>query len=234
MNYFAHALPFLDDPYFVAGTAVPDWLAVVDRQVRVRARNVEPLRDDVEPRVVALSRGILQHFRDDAQFHGTRAFAETMFSLTGLVRDALGAESGFRPSFLGHLLVEVLLDASLVAEFPQQVEVYYRAIDAVDSRLIQDTVNRVAARPTDRLALLIPRFSAERILSDYGQDAKLMVRLNQVMRRVKLAPLPDDFAAVLPPGRRLVAERKNELLDGIPVGEGSSIDHRLEEGPSRP
>ena len=43
MNYFAHALPFLDQPYFVAGTAVPDWLSVVDRQVRVRRRHAEPL-----------------------------------------------------------------------------------------------------------------------------------------------------------------------------------------------
>ena len=32
MNYFAHALPFLDRPYFVAGTAVPDWLTVADRR----------------------------------------------------------------------------------------------------------------------------------------------------------------------------------------------------------
>ena len=29
MNYFAHALPFLDDPYLAAGTGVPDWLSVV-------------------------------------------------------------------------------------------------------------------------------------------------------------------------------------------------------------
>ena len=117
----------------------------------------------------------------------------------------------------------MLLDALLVDEFPQQLEAYYRAIDVVDGRLVQDTVNRVAARPTDRLAILIPRFSAERFLSDYGQDAKLMVRLNQVMRRVKLTPLPDEFAAVLPPARRLVAERKNELLDGIPVGNGVPV-----------
>ena len=32
MNYFAHALPFFDRPYFVAGTAAPDWLAAADRQ----------------------------------------------------------------------------------------------------------------------------------------------------------------------------------------------------------
>ena len=40
MNYFAHALPFLDDdPYFVAGTGVPDWLSVADRDVRVRLKH---------------------------------------------------------------------------------------------------------------------------------------------------------------------------------------------------
>ena len=29
MNYFAHAIRFLDDPYFLSGTALPDWLSVV-------------------------------------------------------------------------------------------------------------------------------------------------------------------------------------------------------------
>ena len=33
MNYFAHGVRFLEDPYFLAGTAVPDWLSVVDRRV---------------------------------------------------------------------------------------------------------------------------------------------------------------------------------------------------------
>ena len=46
MNYFTHALPFLDgDPYFLAGTAVPDWMSVADRQVRVRAKLAAPLRE---------------------------------------------------------------------------------------------------------------------------------------------------------------------------------------------
>jgi len=217
MNYFAHALPFLDDPYFVAGTALPDWLAVVDRQVRLRSRHVEPLCDDSDRRVAAMACGVLQHLRDDARFHETRAFAETMLSLTALVRDALDAESGFRPSFLGHLLVEVLLDATLIDDFPEHLETYYRIVETIDGRLVQETVNRVASRPTDRLAIFVSRFSAERFLSDYAQDAKLMVRLNQIMRRVRLAPLPDHFASVLPRARHLVAERKHELLDGIPV-----------------
>ena len=87
MNYFAHALPFLDQPYFVAGTAVPDWLSVVDRQVRVRRRHAEPLATAATPATPPIPprppwpAALLQHFRDDARFHETRAFAETTLEL---------------------------------------------------------------------------------------------------------------------------------------------------------
>jgi len=221
MNYFAHALAFLDgtepDPCFVAGTAVPDWLVVADRQVRVRARHVRPALGDPDPAVAALARGILQHFLDDARFHETRAFAESSLALTAASRDALGEEPGLRPGFLGHLLVELLLDAALIVESPGRLDRYYGLLDAVDAAWVQAVVNRLAPRPTARLARMICGFRRERILWDYLEDGKLLVRLNQVMRRVGLAPLPERFRDVLPEARRLVAERKAELLEGIPV-----------------
>lgn len=220
MNYFAHALPFLSNPYFVAGTAVPDWLTVVDRQVRVRARTVAPWINDPDPQVASLAQGMLQHIRDDARFHETRAFAETSLDLTILAREALGADNGFRPSFLGHLLTELFLDAELIAESPLRLEAYYMAIRSVDGRVVQEAVNRMANRPTDRLAYFMGLFSQERFLSDYAHNDKLMIRLNQIMRRARLAPLPDAFADILTPARARVAARKHELLDGIPVPRG--------------
>jgi len=217
LNYFAHGYPFVDDPYFLAGTAAPDWLAVVDRRVRVRPRHAEQLAADPDPAAAALGRGLLQHFRDDARFHETRAFAETSLALTVAARDVLAGESGFRPSFLGHLLTEVLLDAVLIAAMPQRLEAYYRTMDALDGRVIEAAINRVAPRPAEHLALMIGRFSAERFLSDYADDAKLMVRLNQVMRRLQLAPLPPGFIDVVGLARRRVSQRREELLAGIPV-----------------
>ena len=78
MNYLAHALPFLEDPYFVAGTGVPDWLAVCDRRSRVRAGRAEALTEDADPIAAAVARGIVQHLRDDARFHETRAFVDAL------------------------------------------------------------------------------------------------------------------------------------------------------------
>jgi hypothetical protein len=218
MNYFAHARPFLEDPYFMAGTCVPDWLTVVDRRVRVRTHRAEPLAGDADQPTASVARGIVQHLRDDARFHETRAFAELALQLTVAARDRLGEDSGFRPSFLGHLLVEVLLDANLIADDPQRLETYYRRLETVDGRRVEEAVNRMANRPTGRLAWMIARFCEEQILWDYLEDGKLLGRLNQVMRRVTLPPLPADFQELFPEARRKVAGRRAELLEGIPTG----------------
>jgi hypothetical protein len=217
MNYFAHSRLFLERPYFASGAAVPDWLTVADRQVRLRTKHAEPFCSDPDPCAAQVAAGILQHLGDDAQFHETRAFAETSLELTVRARDALGGETGLRPAFLGHLLVEILLDAALIAESPGRLTDYYRALQEVDPRRVEEAVNRMAPRPTRRLALFIELFRRERVLWDYLEDGTLMVRLGQVMRRVRLDDLPDSFAAILPEARILVAQRKAALLEGIPA-----------------
>jgi hypothetical protein len=224
MNYFAHALHFLDQPYFVAGTAVPDWLSVVDRGVRVRPQRAERLAEDPHADLASVARGVLQHICDDRRFHGGRAFAELSLKLSALARHALGAETGLQPAFLGHLLVEVLLDAELLAEDPDRLEAYYRALDGVDPLLVEDAVNRMASRPTRRLAPMIRGFCRQRILRDYLEDGRLFVRLSQVMLRVKLPPLPDGFCGFLPEARRLVKQRKGDLLEGLPTGGITAVE----------
>ena len=217
MNYFAHALPFFDQPYVLAGTGVPDWLTVADRPVRLRSRHVEPFARDADPCVAAVAAGILQHLRDDAHFHGLRAFAETALELTVCARDVLGGETGLRPSFLGHLLVEVLLDAALIEDAPDRLTEYYRILGGVDPGRVEAAVNRMAPRPTQRLAGFIGLFCRERILWDYREDDKLLIRLNQIMRRVRLAPLPDEFVVLLPAARKRVRRQRDALLEGIPT-----------------
>jgi hypothetical protein len=210
-------MPFLDEPYFAVGTGVPDWLTVVDRGVRVRLGDAEALAADADPPVAAVAGGIAQHLRDDARFHESRAFAELSLELTVRSRDVLGGETGFRPSFLGHLLVEVLLDATLAAEDVRRLEEYDAALARVEPTTVEEAVNRVASRPTARLAAMISAFRHHRILWDYLEDGKLLGRLDQVMRRVGFDPLPEAFGVVLPDARNLVAGRAGQLLEGIPV-----------------
>jgi hypothetical protein len=97
MNYFAHGLRFTDRPWFLAGTALPDWLSVADRDVRVRARQVFPFADGTGSAEAELAAGILQHLHDDQWFHRTRGFWKDQVAT--LFRETLGPRTISRPGF---------------------------------------------------------------------------------------------------------------------------------------
>ncbi len=212
MNYFAHGRRFTHDPYFLAGTAIPDWLSMVDRQVRVRAKGAGALATDEDPRIAALARGVQQHLADDDWFHQTPTFHELNVAFTGEIRNLLAGDEGYRPAFLGHILVELLLDSVLIEQQPQLLDAYYETLGRIDPAVVQEAVNRMAARSTDRLAIMLPRFLTERFLYDYPDDGKLLYRLNQVMHRVRLTPLPDSLLQFFPRARATIAARQEQLL----------------------
>ncbi len=212
MNYFAHALHHLDRPYFVAGTAVPDWLSVADRQVRLRPRQLEPWFAAEDPIQAEVARGAAQHLHDDGWFHSTRGFAEVTGELTHLFRDRLGGDDKYHCGFLGHVGMELLLDSVLMERHPRELDRYYAVLAEVNPALIQAAVNRMAKQPTDRLAWFVGLFRENQFLRDYSDDVRLLGRLNQVLERVKLSPLPAGAAAVLAVARDIVRQRFDDLL----------------------
>jgi hypothetical protein len=212
MNYLAHGWRFAHDPYFLAGTAVPDWLNVIDRRMKVRSKAASLFVADDDPAASALARGIVQHHRDDAWFHETPAFAALSSDFSRRLAAVLRGDEGFRPWFLGHILLELLLDAALLEEEPRRLEDYYGALAEVDPAVLQGAVNRMATKPTDQLVVLVPRFLAGRFLNDYLDDAKLLARLNGVMRRVGLPSLPAGVAELFADMRQSVRDRRAELL----------------------
>jgi hypothetical protein len=218
MNYFAHGIHFVEDPYFLAGTAIPDWLAVVDRRVRVSSKSAAEFVGAEDPTLAAVAGGIVQHHRDDGWFHTTPAFGQLSFRFSQEVRELFPGDDGFRASLVGHILVEMLLDAVLISQHPERLDAYYDAMETLDPATVSRAVNRMAKRPTDRLEAFIPLFSAERFLYDYAEDGKLLRRLNRVLRRVGVMPLPEQFCGFLPTARQRVRRHQAELLDGNPSG----------------
>jgi hypothetical protein len=212
MNYFAHGHRFLDDPYFLAGTAVPDWLSVADRKVRAHRHRALPFVSHPNPYIAALARGIVQHHHDDAWFHATDAFNQVTWQVTSLCCDALPKDDGYRPSFLGHILVELLLDDALIAADPPRLARYYTTLETIDPATVELVVSEIAGRPAQNLAWFIDRFRQVRFLCDYADDLKLIFRLNQVMSRVNLLPLPDSFCSAVSTARQVVATHATQLL----------------------
>lgn len=191
---------------------MPDWLSVADRGVRLRPRIVEPFRDHDDSMVAGIANGVLRHVYDDGWFHRSAAFYEVNGEVSRCVREALNNEDGYRYTFLGHVLAELLLDAALMESYPDELNEYYTVVNALDAERVQAAVNVMAKRPTHRLAMLIERFATVQFLRDYLDDSRLLFRLNQVMQRVKLKPLPAAMLAAIRDSRQTLRDQTLALL----------------------
>jgi hypothetical protein len=215
LNYFAHGYRFVDRPYFLAGTAVPDALSAINRRVRIRRKVAVPFATDGDPIVADVAAGIVRHHDDDAWFHRQRAFSDLSLNFGQEIRSKLADEKGHRAGFLGHILVELLLDSALIARQPGGADPYYHAVAQIDGVLLQQIVNRMASQPAHRFSAFIGMFLTSRFLEDYANDQRLLMRLNQVMRRVGLPMLDDSLLDWLPSARHRVVDRVGELLPPV-------------------
>ncbi|MEW4489078.1 hypothetical protein AB1L42_13435 [Thalassoglobus sp. JC818] len=217
MNYFTHAVPFLGSDLYVVGTCIPDMLAVVDRRARLRLKAVDRRIEDVDQSVEGdseqeLLNGIRQHLLDDRWFHGTEGFYSVTAQLGEGFRSVLPDGDSWRCGFLGHLVMELLLDDVLIQLDRSRLEEFYQSFHRVDHAYVQTVVSNVATREVPDLARFLGLFLNERFLDDYAKDERLHFRLNQVMKRVKLEPLPAAVLPVLEFGRSVVRENVDALL----------------------
>ena len=212
MNFLSHAMPYFDTPLVAACTAVPDWLSVVDRKIRARKRLAIQHLDSDDPSLRDVAGGVIRHIEDDRWFHGTQAFIETNMLIAVQLRDLLPGDAGFRPTFVGHILIEMLLDAVWIRDDRSIADRYYQLLAEQPANEIQRCVNQITGKPTDKLVGTIERFVEMKFLYDYLDDEKLLMRLNQVMTRVKLAPLPESLVDWLPKTRKLVESKRERFL----------------------
>lgn len=159
-----------------------------------------------------MAEGAGQHIRDDAWFHATAGFQEVTSELARRFRTALGPEHPLPCGFLGHIVTELLLDAALIEREPGRLRQYYERLAGIDPHRVEAAVNQMARGVTERLSRFIPLFVRDRFLYDYALDETLLARLNRVLHRVKLTPLPATALDVLRAARPFVRARLNDLL----------------------
>jgi hypothetical protein len=217
MNCLAHAWKYLDDPDFAIGTCVPDWLGMIDRRVRVQRKRINAyLQESTDSHPHRrIARGIHQHLQDDEVFHGSLTFVKTSVVLSRMVSAENTDETGHRSAFVGHILTELLLDASIEVHTPGTLDRYYDTMSKVSVSRLEDAVNHLATRTTDRIPDFMERNLRERFLFDYLCDDRLLIRMNQILKRVSLEPLPTLNLAWVQRARTLVYENRSDLLGDV-------------------
>jgi hypothetical protein len=174
VNYLAHAwtLPELTSE-LVLGAALPDLVRALDRRA-------PRLTNEAAARVEALgarelAQGIRAHQAADACFHALDAFREGCAEL----RTVLSRLEGVRGFFLAHLLLEILLDASLEESTPGLTARFYSSLASADL----ERAARACTAPG--LVRFVERFRASRFLEDYATDEGVVFRLGQVLGRAR-------------------------------------------------
>lgn len=181
MNYLAHAwtLP-AGGPDLVLGAALPDLLGAFDRRApRLGPDAVERL---ARGGAHELARGVRAHQVADACFHGLDAFRAACDALAPLSRDLVAHGARVRGFFVSHLLVEMLLDAELVAASPDLGPGFYAAISAADR---PGAARALEVPDAARFVTFTERFLAARFLLDYATDEGVALRLEQVLLRAR-------------------------------------------------
>ena len=211
MNYLAHGYRFTEDPLFLAGTAVPDWLRVAAPRIRVRpgraAASIVQREDES-----CLCRGIMQHHADDDAFHAGIVFQQLCEDLAQRFRRMMPDPHDHRPGLLGHIIIEMLLDNELARRDPGMLPRYYQSLKSVDPVWVQAVVNSIVRRPVDRLAEFIELFREIKFLYDYAENDRLIMRLNQVLSRARLKALDSTVFPVLNHARHLLEQGSDALM----------------------
>jgi hypothetical protein len=220
VNYLAHGWRTLaaieeggaDDAWTLAGTALPDWLRVLGGRMRATPDRAAACVGSEDPRLSSLARGVRRHFDDDAWFHASPGFTEASSEAAALVRPLASEVAGLRPSFVAHVLVEMLLDAELLRREPGRADAYYETLGRLDPDEVERVAAPIAIRAPEGLAPLVRTFLAMRFVADYADDARLAHRLDQVCRRVRQPQIGERLRGVLPRVRAVVAANVVALL----------------------
>ncbi len=227
MNYLAHALEVLEDPWQVAGTALPDWLRASSPRVRLRPASLALLPP--QPSCWKwLALGLRRHWAQDQWFHLHPPFVSLCAVARRELEQQLHLPHAHALSFLAHLLVELLLDAALISQEPQLAQRYYQALDQIEPQEVARFVQHLTDRECPALAGFVERFRRVRFLYDYLDDQLLWFRSSQVLARVGLS-LPSAPPGCLGTLRRLVEQGREQLLAPALLSQEPGLD-----GPARP
>ena len=127
-------------------------------------------------------------------------------------RERLGDHLGHRPGLLGHIIIELLLDAYLHETRSGKLPEFYQLVESADAGFVQSAVNRMGRRTTENLVRYFEIFLRERYVFDYSDDRRLIYRINRVFERVRLKPIGEELKDWLPKVRQRVYDQANALL----------------------
>lgn len=183
MNFLAHYFfdGFLAAPYYNLGTVLPDFMGMVHRQWKLKPETLHKAR---KPLHKALASGMKAHLGMDDWFHKTRFFVDGRNVVKQTLINADIRYPPYRPGFLAHVMLELLLDRFIVLHYPGKVAQFYRELAKVEIPVVRNFFEEAGHPFDENFHDFLLRFVRQEYAFQYGEPIHLIKALNQISGRV--------------------------------------------------
>lgn len=190
MNFLSHYYFDKDtNPYQILGSVLPDLFKNATK-VRLHPEK-NPSAFMANPKVSKIFMGWNNHLAVDKYFHNSTFFFENTARIKIDIKPML-EESLFRPSFLAHITLELILDHLLLTQQIVHVDAFYTALQNVEEEVIEEFLTISGVIDSRDFMRFFTSFMKSRYLFKYEQTASISYALNQICMRVWPEQLDDN------------------------------------------
>lgn len=183
MNFLAHF--YFDGvasaPYYNLGLVLPDLMGMVKRGWKFKQSH---LQNHLFPVHKAIASGALAHLEMDDWFHNTNFFVKSRSLVKATLEKARVTYPPYRPGFLSHVLLELLVDRLIVMHYPEKASEFYNELANVDLEKLRSFFGSIDLPFDEHFPCFFTRFVNNQSAFRYAQDSALLEALNQISRRV--------------------------------------------------
>lgn len=190
MNFLSHF--YLSQgrrsPYYTLGSVFPDLVRIHNNlwKIRPRQKQIVPASDLDE-----IINGWKLHLESDRIFHNTAFFREHTERIRKRIYPVLSRKP-FRPFFLAHVSLELLLDHLLLTGGHASPADFYARLEACDPDVLEAFFQQENISDYQSFFPFYHNFCQLRYVKDYEKTANIAYAINQIGKRVWQVPFNDQ------------------------------------------
>ncbi|MCB0736907.1 MAG: hypothetical protein KDC92_05285 [Bacteroidetes bacterium] len=158
------------------GLLLPDFLGIVNRKLKMH----HLLEGARETEVV---KGIKLHLRADDYWHSSKFFIQKNELIKKVLIDFDFVEKPYRPFFMTHVILELLLDRALVLQNETLCHNMYGSIEKFERSWLNYL--NIDGATVDKLENFVESFIKYRYVFQYANNEQYIYALNRLFQRVR-------------------------------------------------
>lgn len=145
---------------------------------------VHQLLPEIDEKEESFKHGISLHVRADAIWHNSDYFKFKTELIGDVLRDFEFYEKPYRPFFMTHVMLEILLDRMLLLQKPDLATGMYNSLEGLEKQWIIQLFSN--EKLSENMPKFVSNFTDSRYVYKYSDNAHFIYALNRLFKRVGL------------------------------------------------